>query len=350
MLHHPDIHTPWSQWSEEQTLHLVGVYSNPFRWRSRRIHFNKFVHHMRHTPNVKLYVVELAYGDRPHEVTSANEPQDIQVRTSDEMFHKENLINIGVSRFPNTALYGGYSDGDFHFTRHDWALEAIHMLQHHEFVQLFSGYADLTSETATSDTGHRLYRQNYSFAWNYTHQAAFKESKLAQQKTDPYYGLPIPTGTFPFGFPPGAPGGAWAWRRSAFNTVGGMLDTCIMGSADWWMAFGLIGNASPMPLKGDAAVRAYNDTIRNWQIRAQKLTANIGCVDNFALHFYHGASAKRRYGSREQIVADHKFDPHYDVTRDWQGVWQWTGNKPRLRDAVRRWFIDRHEDDPYPQP
>jgi hypothetical protein len=341
---HPNVHAPWSQWSNEQTLHLVGVYSNPFRWRARRQNFNDFKLHMRATPNVRLYVVELAYGDRPFEVSDEN---DVQLRTDCEMFHKENLINIGVQRFPTGWKYGGYSDGDFHFTRYDWALEAIHMLQHHEFVQLFSNYADLTSTTATSDTGHQMYRSNRSFAWNYLHQAEFLALKQARQTTDPYYGQAIPTETFPFGFPPGAPGGAWAWRRTAFDTVQGMLDTCVMGSADWWMAFGLIGHRAM--LRGDATIRNYNDDIRNWQRRARALTANIGCVDQFATHFYHGATSNRAYGTREGILLDNKFDPHFDITRDWQGVYRWTGNKPKLRDAVRRVFLSRHEDDPSPR-
>lgn len=343
MLHHPNVHQEWSAWSEAQTLHLVVPYSNPFRWQSRRRHVNDCIRHLAHCPNIKLYLVELAYGDRAFDLTPIDGVNFIQLRTDCEMFHKENLINIGVSRFPSDWHYGGYSDGDFHFTRHDFGVEAIHMLQHHEFVQLFSNYADLTPATATSFDGHRMYRNNSTFAWNYLHQREFKAMKLAQQKTDPYYGQEIPTGQFPFGFPPGAPGGAWAWRRSAFNTVGGLLDTCIMGSSDWWMAFGLIGQTSM--LRGDATIRSYNDDIRNWQKRAKALTANIGCVDQFATHFYHGASSNRAYGTRESILQDHTFDPRYDITKDWQGVYRWTGNKPQLRDAVRQVFLNRHEDD-----
>jgi len=345
-MQHPNVHPPWQQWSEAQTLHIAAAYSNPFRWRSRRQLFNDFARHMRSCPNVALYVVELAYGDRPFEVTLADEPGILQLRTDCEMFHKENLINLGVRQFPANWRYGGYVDGDFHFTRYDWALEAVHMLQHHEFVQLFSNYADLTSATATSDTGHRMYRNNSSFAWNYLHQAEFRAVKQAQQAKDPYYGHAIPTKEFPFGYPPGAPGGAWAWRRSAFDTVGGLLDTCVMGSADWWMAFGLIGQKTM--LHGDQTIRSYNDEIRNWQQRAAALTANIGCVDQFALHFYHGPSSRRNYGSREAILQDNHFDPRYDLTRDWQGVYRWTGNKPRLRDAVRKYFLDRHEDESSP--
>src|SRR5712691_12846836 len=66
---HPGIYQPWSEWSEDQTLHIVGVYNNPFRWRKRRELFEDWRRHMMAAPNVKLYVVELAYGNRPFEIT-----------------------------------------------------------------------------------------------------------------------------------------------------------------------------------------------------------------------------------------------------------------------------------------
>jgi hypothetical protein len=333
---------------------MVVVYSNPFRYRTRREYMNDAIRHLRTAPNVRCYVVELAYGRRPFEVTGEH-PDDVQLRTDVEMWHKENLIDLGVQRFPPNALYGGYMDGDFHFTRHDWALEAIHMLQHHHFVQLFSAYSDLTAESPTSDTGHRPYRVKNSFAWNFLHQREFLERKKAERagqiKTDPYYGLPLPLPKmFPFGFAPGAPGGAWAWNMDSFTSVGGLLDTCILGSADWHMAFGLAEIPSAR-LETEFTGRAYNESIRNWQTRAATLKYHpgkspIGCVDNYAVHFFHGSHNKRGYGDRWQILVKNDFNPGTDIARDWQGVWRWTGVKPALRDQVRRYFLDRREDDP----
>jgi len=62
---HPDVHTPWRAWSEEQILHVAAAYSNPVRWTSRRVLMNDFRDHMRASANVALHVGELAYGDRP---------------------------------------------------------------------------------------------------------------------------------------------------------------------------------------------------------------------------------------------------------------------------------------------
>ena len=163
-MQHPDIHAPWSQWQEDQVLHIVIPYSNCFRWRTRRVLVNDCIRHLRGMANVDLHVVELAYGDRPFEVTG-NHANDVQLRTSSELWHKEQLINLGVSHFPADWKYGAYVDGDFTFTRHDLAIEAIHQLQHYDFVQLFSSYADLSGDTY--GTGQRPLRVNNGFAYNY---------------------------------------------------------------------------------------------------------------------------------------------------------------------------------------
>lgn len=332
-LHHPDVHRPWTEWSEEQTLHLAAVYSNPFRSRVKRLLFNDFIRHVRTTPNVRLYIVELAYGDRPHEVTGQDTPEtqalpgfppivEISLRTTHELWHKENLIDLGVQRFPSTAKYGAYSDGDFHYTRHDWALEAIHLLQHYEFVQLFASYVNLSAE-------HVPMSYVPSFARNYV------EDKRQQS--------PYRAGKAGMEF--GSPGGGWAWRMSAFDKVGGMLDTCILGSADWHMAVGLTGEADHHP-EYKLASDGYLSAIRRWQEKARIIERNIGVVKQHAIHYWHGSKANRGYMTRPKILGRHQFDPATDLKRDWQGVWQLSGNKPRLRDDIRKYWISRNEDDP----
>ena len=83
---------------------------------------NDFRQHMQGSPNVVLHVAELAYGDRPFEVTGADS-LDIQLRTSHELWHKENILNRAIQRFPAGWQYGAIIDADFHMTRPDWALE-----------------------------------------------------------------------------------------------------------------------------------------------------------------------------------------------------------------------------------
>ena len=317
---HPDIHQPWQEWSNETTLHVACAYSNPLRWRTRRVLMNDFRQHMAASPNVVLHAGELAYGERPFEVTGGD-ANDVQLRTSHELWHKENILNLAIRRFPADWKYGAIIDADFHMTRRDWALEAIHQLQHFDFVQLFSSYSDLTVE-------QRPYRVMPSFGWVHWH-GHHRHGK----------GYPYATGS------PGATGGAWAFRRAAFDAVGGLLDVCILGSADWHMAFGLAGKINTAP-ESTRCSQGYVEAVRRWQERARVLNGNIGYVENHAVHHFHGSKVFRAYGDRWKILRDQDFDPASDLVRDWQGVWQLAGNKPELRDEIRRYFRARNEDDP----
>jgi hypothetical protein len=277
---------------------------------------------MQSSANVVLHVAELAYGDRPFEVTGGD-PLDVQLRTSHELWHKENILNVAVQRFPAGWKYGAVIDADFHMTRHDWALEAIHQLQHFDFVQLFSSYSDLTA-------GYRPYRVMSSFASNYLSRGARTVSPGARG-----YGSAGP----------GATGGAWAFRQSAFDAVGGLLDVCILGSADWHMAFGLVGSSNVAP-EAKLCSRPYIEALLRWQHGASVLKQNIGCVENHAIHHFHGSKVLRAYGERWKILRDNDYNPNTDLVRDWQGIWQLAGNKPRLRDDIRGYFRARNEDDP----
>ena len=52
---------------------------------------------MRASPNVVLHVGELAYGDGPFEVTGDG-LNDVRLRTSHVLWHKENILNLVVQR------------------------------------------------------------------------------------------------------------------------------------------------------------------------------------------------------------------------------------------------------------
>ena len=52
---------------------------------------------MRASPNVVLHVGELAYGDGPFEVTGDG-LNDVRLRTSHVLWHKENILNLVVRR------------------------------------------------------------------------------------------------------------------------------------------------------------------------------------------------------------------------------------------------------------
>lgn len=366
-LSHPDSQPQWSEWAESQTLHVATAYSNPFRWATRRELADDFRRHMQQSPNVKLYVGELAYGDRPHEITNVlelndesnlnrrhhcyNAVKEIQLRTTCELFHKENILNRVIQTFPPNWEYGAIIDADFHFSRHDWALEAIQQLQHYDWVQLFSSYTDLGG--GTYGNAHLPIRVSAGFAYNYIQRGykipegykngGWKIKGATTPEDDGYYGA---LGMMPGAVPGvGATGGAWAFRRSAFDVVGGLLDKCVLGHGDWFMAFGLVGEDAP-DMHVDGYTDDYRNTILAWQRNAAKLKKNIGYVDGFAVHHFHGSKMRRAYSTRDMILVRNGFSPTFDLKPDYQGIYQLTPDKPALRDDIRRYFISRTEDDP----
>jgi hypothetical protein len=111
------------------------------------------------------------------------------------------------------------------------------------------------------------------------------------------------------------------------------------------MAFGL-AQAVDAAAELKWCSKAYLESVLRWQARAASLKQNIGYVENHAIHYFHGSKTSRAYGSRWRVLRDNDYDPRTDIARDWQGVFQLTGNKPRLRDQIRAYFRDRNEDSP----
>ena len=297
-------------------LYVVCAMFNPLRFWSRYKLYHRFRKHCEDA-GAFLYTVELALRDRHFEVTDFNCERDIQLRGPSEIWYKENLQDVGVTCLPGNAEYVAFVDGDFHFTRADWATETVQMLQHYEAVQMFS---HVTNETHD----HRPLGTNVGFAY------AFRNNHEFQPGYTRF----------------GAPGGAWAFRRTALQKIGGMLDTCILGSGDYHMAIGLCGlKDAHQDWVHEKEMPAYFQSIRNWQDRAAVLKGNVGYVEAHAIHGWHGPMAKRGYMSRGGILARNHYDPGVDVMYDENGVLQLTGNKPQLRDDIRRYFKTRNEDE-----
>lgn len=295
-------------------LYVITSVFNPNRYQSRYRLYHGFEKHCEDSGAI-LYTVEAALRDRHHEVTRPNFERHVQLRTESEIWFKENLQNVGISWLPEDWEYVAFVDADFLFTRPDWATETVHMLQHYDAVQMFS---HMTYETYD----HRSHGTLNGFAYLHCHQATIPKQ----------YGHK------------GAVGGAWAFRRSALEKVGGLLDCCILGSADWHMSFALAMRDDVHPDMNLRDAPGYVAAIRRWQEEAAGLRGNIGYVDGHVIHHWHGPMAKRGYSWRASILTGNNFDPLTDLKYDWQGVLQLNKNKPKLRDEIRAYFRQRHED------
>lgn len=314
----------------DQKLFVVTTIFNATRWRSRWRLWEDFAKHVQEAGAV-LITVEIAFGERAFVVTQADDIYDVQLRTNSEIWFKENAINIGIMRAVHLgAGKVAWVDADTMFARGDWADETLHQLEHYNFVQMWSQYQDLTPD-------HELIGTAASFADNY-----LKHGYKKPPKGNCYYGYPYGKRGYP-----GAPGLAWAARVDALDAVGGLIDYCILGACDWYMAHALIGRLDDV-LRPEYNPR-YCDLMREWEARCKRLYNSdkrgiLGVVQGLALHMFHGKKVNRKYGTRDEILINADFNPDLDLKKDSQGLYQLTNRSPKLRDEIRRYFRERNED------
>ena len=132
-------------------LHIVVPIFNPRRYVKRYTLFKEFINHVQHC-GAEIWVVEIAFGARPFEVTESNNSHHIQLRSDQELWLKENMINAAFARLPHDWEYAAWIDGDITFTNPHWVQETIHQLQHYTIVQMFEYAMDLLPDGAPSDT------------------------------------------------------------------------------------------------------------------------------------------------------------------------------------------------------
>ena len=343
-------------------LDVVAVVSNPILFASRYNLYRAFERHMANS-GVRLTTVELAHGDRPFEITQADNPRNVQLRTTSELWHKENLINLGVQRLPSDWQYVAWIDADVTFARPDWVQETMQQLQHYPAVQLFSKIVELGPNHEPYDSEKGLVQSSFAACYQNALQSGYLDSAVW-----PCYGARQPLqatasvqpkalasvySISPLAAASGATppttaeywhtGYAWAMTREAFEGVGGLIDRAILGAADHHMAWSMIGYGLQSVHGG--ATSAYHDMVAHWQsLAAENIKGNVGCVDGLIIHYFHGPKACRKYSGRWEVIVNNHFDPNTDLKRDWQGLLSLTGRNPGLRDGIMAYFRGRDED------
>lgn len=306
----------------DNTLHIIGVISNPVRYQSRYRIAREWITHMAATKNVHLTIVETAYGDRQHELKEICESLGVDYipfRTHSGIWIKENMINMAYKfitcKYPG-ASYFGHIDADVFFTNPEWAQEAMHQLQHFCVIQPWSDCVDLGPSgeiiQAFKSFGHQ-------------HQ---KRVKKQTHPSQPYQYAHS--------------GFAWCWRREFWEIVRGLMDWPILGSGDHHMAFAMVGDIMQTIHAG--MHKHFFEMGKDWQARAIQATKKeVGFVMGRIEHCFHGPKNRRFYRERWQILVDHGFDPKNDLMYDRQGIIQLKG-KPELEHAVHAYNLSRHED------
>lgn len=309
---------------------VVTCVSNTARYRRRYELYQRFSRMMK-ASGIDFITVEIAFGDRPFEVTNSVQTNHLQLRTIEEFWHKENGLNLGVSHgqrlWPNKkrVLWIDADCEPVGRTANEWFAETWHELQHFEFVQMWEWLQPL------DHNGNPLGGPNPSFMSNYIK-----------------YGTPYPKQNNGYPIQWGSPGLAWGANLSAFNQVGSLPDAGILGAGDWYFAHALI---SDLPFQDMEKSKYSPDYVNYWRQRQELcqrwIKRDVGYVKGLAMHYFHGKTKDRGYNTRENILIEEQFSPLTDLKRDHQGLYQletWDPRQMRIRDRARQYFRYRNED------
>jgi len=299
----------------DNVLHVICVISNPAQFATRYILAKQFLFRLQFEANVEVYVVELAYGNQDFFITSKENPKHLQLRIDIPLWHKENMVNIGIKQLlPKHWKAAAWIDMDIEFENTNWALDTLKILNgHKDIVQLFSHCIDM-------DKNESAMKIVTSFGYQH-------------DKQQPYFNN---------GQNYWHPGYAWAITRKAYERIGGLYEYAILGSGDNIMALSLIRNGS----KGinNKSTYGYIKTVKDYESKMKLL--RLGYVPGVIRHHYHGKKANRKYNERWLILLDHLYDPTEHICKNSDGLLIPTKKcPPEILEKIMKYFYERNEDE-----
>jgi hypothetical protein len=301
----------------DDVLHVVTFVSNVCAFRRRWELMREFMDRMGRTDRVKLYVVELAYGSQEFAITDAGNPQHLQLRTEHALWHKENMINLGIRRLlPADWKAVAWIDGDVEFENADWVDYTLKTLTAFEIVQLFSVCMDL-DENDVPMTLWQGFGYKFCNGQTFTHQRGVN-----------YWHC----------------GYAWACRREFYEKIGGIYDRSILGSGDYILTQRLFGSIASL----NKDLVDFRDDIAKHYSVVDDTAVMVGYIPCNIKHYFHGSKANRKYTARNEILIRIHYDPVKHIEYDSQGILVPSAQMPAesIRE-IRDYFFERNEDEYY---
>jgi hypothetical protein len=302
----------------ENNLHVIMVISNPCQFAKRYILAKEFKYRMEKEPNVILYIVELAFKNQTYHITEQNNKRHLQLYTDTEpIWHKENMINIGVNRLlPLDWKAFAWIDADIEFDNANWAIDALKILNgSKDIIQLFGQCLDMDNDESIMSVWT-------SFGFQYSKGKKYSINNKGNNLWHPGY--------------------AWAITKSAYIRIGGLFEHSILGSGDHNMALSLLGHG--IKSVNHNVTNTYKDIILEFQDRIKNL--RLGYIPGVIRHYFHGSKINRKYSERWQILVKHQYDPLRHITKDSNGLLIPSKEcPPELLIDIMNYFQERNEDE-----
>jgi hypothetical protein len=300
----------------ENKLNVIIVVSNPCLYSRRYVLLREFVKRIEEQEeNVELFIVELIYKNQQFSVTNEKNKNHLQLRTDTPLWHKENMINLGVKYLlPDNWKAFAWVDADIEFENNSWALDTLKILNGcKDVVQLFSHCVDMSKE----ETNLNLFNGfGYSFTKNKTYCA---------KGLDYWH-----------------PGFAWAMTRSAYEKIGGIYDKGVLGSGDSVMALSFFSSCEQFINKN--YTEDYNNSMLEFQKNAKNL--KLGYTPGVIRHHYHGSKINRKYTDRWKILMKYSYSPIQHLKYNETGIIIPSKSFPEeFKKDIMEYFKERKEDD-----
>jgi len=298
----------------DDVLHVVAVISNPALFATRYILAKQFLHRMYQDLHVVVYVVELAYGKQPFYITDPKNPRHLQLRTELPLWHKENMVNVGIRRLlPANWKAAAWIDMDVEFENPTWALDTLKILNgYKDLVQVFSHCVDMDKDQSVMQIFN-------GFGYQYDKKQPY--SKNSVNFWHPGYG--------------------WAITRKAYERIGGLYEYAILGAGDNIMSLASLKRGQNGI--NSESTDGYKKSVFYYESKIKML--RIGYIPGIIRHHYHGKKKDRKYGERWRILVDHLYDPLAHMTHDSNGILIPTKSCPHeILRKIREYFYQRNED------
>jgi hypothetical protein len=299
----------------EDKLNVIIVISNPCLFKKRYKLTNEFIKRMENEEYVRLFVVELCYDEQKFVITKKNNKNHLQLRCNDVIWHKENMINIGVKKLlPKKWKSFAWIDADIEFENSNWALDTLKVLNGcKDIVQLWSHCDDLDADKTTMRIFH-------SFGYQFS-----KGNKYTGIGTNYWH-----------------PGYAWACTRKAYEKMNGLYDLAILGSGDNIMALSLIKKG--LNAINENSTIGYKKSVLEFQDKVKNF--RLGYIPGAIRHFFHGSKKNRKYQERWLILLKHNFDPNTFLKKNKDDILVPANICSKiLLNEILNYFKERNEDE-----
>jgi len=309
------------------SVYFVTCMFNPMGSTCRAALYEKFVPHiLNDVTGAKLVTVLCTLQDTPIEServiteVAPNRHWQIEVATTSLLWNKENLLNIGIEVALAQADCAAvcWIDADITFINPRVACSSIlKSLCASPVIQAFQMAIDCGEEPGSVN------RIQYSTAFSKRLKPS-NEAHIKDIETLDHSGY------------------VWASTPEFLKVTHGLMDVCVVGSADkemLHMILDLPGSTTKMDY-----TESFRNSIKSWGQSARIVSNMVGYCPLIISHGFHGLKSDRGYKTRSKILQDHQYVPSIHLRKNRHGVLEWsTEVSPALTAAVQDYFKSRKE-------